>query len=344
MGLIWTNYILQVVADTRTLPFGRNELMLWRAAGGAVGAFVAFAVLFGIRFVTQELYERLFPVFIAIAFSMMMGYFLARYIMLIMPPDAEDIYTHVYLTSTLVLLFGFIGISLGLTKASNWESLVSAVKRQELTFANPKILDTSAIIDGRLAEIVNCGFVEGTLVVPRFVLSELQHVADSSELVRRTKGRRGLDILRDLQESSSGIRVEIIEDDPGDRQSVDAKLVALARQFNAKIITTDFNLNKVAQIEGIRVLNMNDLANALKPAALPNEVLAVHIVKEGKEAGQGVGYLPDGTMIVVDHGRDVIGQDVDVVVTSVLQTNAGRMIFAKLPEHATPPPARAGAK
>ena len=188
------------------------------------------------------------------------------------------------------------------------------------------------IIDGRILDIIDAGFVEGTLVIPRFVLKELQHVADSADVLRRTKGRRGLDILKAMQDNTSKVNIEIIDDDPRDIQEVDGKLLALARQYNAKILTTDYNLNKVAQIEGVDVLNVNDLANALKPAALPDENLEVKIVKEGKEADQGVGYLDDGTMIVVDGGRTYVGRRVSAVVTSVLQTAAGRMIFTKLGE------------
>ncbi|MDK1021675.1 MAG: PIN domain-containing protein, partial [Candidatus Hydrogenedentes bacterium] len=211
-----------------------------------------------------------------------------------------------------------------------WESLVTVVKRQKLEFGNPKIVDTSVIIDGRIQDIVESGFIEGTLVVPRFILRELQHVADSADVLRRTKGRRGLDILKAMQENPGKVEVEIIDDDPEEIREVDGKLVALARKYKAKILTTDYNLNKVAQIEGIGVLNVNDLANALKPTALPDENLEVKIVKEGKEADQGVGYLDDGTMIVVDGGRNYVGRRVSVVVTSVLQTAAGRMIFTKL--------------
>mgnify|MGYP005843147755 FL=1 len=167
-------------------------------------------------------------------------------------------------------------------------------------------------------------------MVPRFVLKELQNIADSSDVLRRARGRRGLDILRALQEPDSKVTVQIIEDDPQDLSEVDEKLVRVARIHNAKILTNDLNLNKVAQIEGVSVLNINDLANALKPAVLPDEFMKVKIVKEGKEMFQGVGYLDDGTMVVVDGGRDFVGKDVSVIVTSVLQTSAGRMIFSKL--------------
>lgn len=331
MGASWADYILQTLYTDATVPYTSNTLLLWRGGGVAIGVLAAIGVLFGLKLVTQRLFERLFPVVIAIAFSLMMGYFLARIIMMALPFDnPEDLTPHVFLTSTLMLIFGYVGISLGLTKASSWESLVSAVKKSRIEFGNPKIVDTSVIIDGRIADIVKTGFIEGTLIVPRFVLKELQNIADSADVLRRAKGRRGLDILKMMQEEISNLDVEITDDDPMEIKEVDGKLVALARDYKAKIITNDFNLNKVAQIEGIQVLNINDLANALKPAVLPDERIEVKIVKEGKEAYQGVGYLDDGTMIVVDGGRDYVGKQVSVLVTSVLQTAAGRMIFTKL--------------
>lgn len=328
MGVIWVDYFMGQMADEGAEVVDISTLNGWRIVGGGSAAIVAILVLLGLRFVTQELFERLFPVVIAIAFSMMLGYFAASYIMLLIPSD--DTTMRVFLTSSLVLLFGYAGISLGLTRASNWQSLISAVKQRQFESGAPKLVDTSALIDGRLADIVMTGFIDGTLIIPRFVLRELQQVSDSNEEARRARGRRGLDILKEIQEDPAKIAVEIVEDDPDGLESVDEKLVALARQYNAKILTTDFNLNKVAQIEGIEVLNVNDLANAMKPAMLQDDLLDVKIVKEGKEARQGVGYLDDGTMIVVDGGRDHMGEEVAVQVTSVLQTAAGRMIFTKL--------------
>ena len=191
-----------------------------------------------------------------------------------------------------------------------------------------KILDTSVIIDGRIADIARTGFLEGTLVIPSFVLQELQHIADSSDVLKRNRGRRGLDILNRMQKESK-VAVEILDRDFDDITDVDAKLVRLARRLDAKVLTNDFNLNKVAELQGVEVLNINELANALKPVVLPGEEMVVHVIKDGKEQGQGVGYLDDGTMIVVDGGRRYIGESVDVLVTSILQTAAGRMIFAK---------------
>ncbi len=189
------------------------------------------------------------------------------------------------------------------------------------------VVDTSAIIDGRIAEIVESGFIYGTLVVPRFVLEELQHIADSSDTLRRNRGRRGLEILNRMQKDAS-TPVEIVEDEVPEIPEVDAKLVALARERSRVVLTNDFNLNRVAELQGVRVMNINSLANAVKPAVLPGEELRVRVIQEGKESGQGVGFLDDGTMIVVEGGARHIDKDLDVSVTRVLQTVAGRMIFA----------------
>jgi uncharacterized protein YacL len=190
------------------------------------------------------------------------------------------------------------------------------------------VVDTSAIIDGRIAEIVESGFIYGTLVVPRFVLDELQHIADSSDTLRRNRGRRGLEILSRMQKDSR-TPVELAEERYPEIEEVDAKLVALARARSQAILTNDFNLNRVAELQGIRVMNINSLANAVKPALLPGEDLRVRVIQEGKEVGQGVGFLDDGTMIVVEGGARYIDRDLDVAVTRVLQTVAGRMIFAQ---------------
>jgi uncharacterized protein YacL len=196
------------------------------------------------------------------------------------------------------------------------------------TSGPPKIVDTSVIVDGRIVEIVESGFIEGAFIVPRFVLRELQAIADSLDSLKRTRGRRGLDVLARLQELTT---VEISERDYDDMPlgNVDAKLVRLAQELQAKLLTNDYNLNRVAHVEGVTVLNINELANAVKPVVLPGEELHVQVLREGKEPHQGVGYLEDGTMIVVEQGRRLIGETTDVVVTSVLQTVAGRMIFAK---------------
>ena len=212
-------------------------------------------------------------------------------------------------------------------------------KVEEFSFLNSqqsashdyRVLDTSVIIEGRIADICDSGFIEGDLIVPRFVLNELQFLADSSDSMKRLRGRRGLDVLNHMQKSSN-INIEIVEQDFPKIKGVDGKLVALAKHLNAKLLTNDYNLNKVAQLQGVRVLNVNELANAMKPVVLPGEQMTVKIIREGKESGQGVGYLDDGTMIIVDSGQKMLNMNVDVVVTSVLQTTAGRMIFSEIKE------------
>jgi uncharacterized protein YacL len=241
----------------------------------------------------------------------------------------------VYLFSLKILsgfVFGYLGMMWGVKTAEeiniqNIKALFTSSGSDE----NMKILDTSAIIDGRIEDIAETGFLEGTLIIPQFVLKELQHIADSSDSLKRNRGRRGLDILHKLQKNVD-VNVQIIDKDFPGIKEVDAKLVELGKFLNAKIITNDFNLNKVAELQGVMVLNVNKLANALKPVVLPGEIMSVYIIKEGKEYGQGVAYLDDGTMVVIDNARNSIGQNVEVSVTSVLQTTAGRMIFGKLKE------------
>lgn len=205
---------------------------------------------------------------------------------------------------------------------------VNLVKLQEHKTKNYKLLDTNVIIDGRIADICKTGFLEGTLLIPVFVLEELQHIADSSDTLRRVRGRRGLDILQKVREDS-GLDVEVMNVDFEDVQEVDSKLVRLAQKLGGKIITNDFNLNKVAQLRGVAVLNINDLSNAVKPVVIPGETMRVQVVKDGKEPGQGVAYLDDGTMIVIENGHRYLSRTISVEVTSALQTSAGRMIFAK---------------
>lgn len=240
------------------------------------------------------------------------------------------------------IIFGYAGMSIAIRKRNdiiglvgafrigkqNKETAAAAHKHADTDFSG-KLLDTSSIIDGRIAEICSTGFLEGPLLVPVFVLEELQLIADSSDLLKRNKGRRGLDILKQMQEDNY-VEVRIINDDFDDVQGVDSKLVRLGRKINAKVVTNDYNLNKVAALQGVVVLNINDLANALKPARIPGEQMEVLIVKSGKEENQGIAYLDDGTMIVVENGQKYIGSTVPVTVTSVLQTSAGRMIFVKI--------------
>ena len=238
----------------------------------------------------------------------------------------------VFLHSIILLALPYLGLVIGARKG-DWlkpENIISLFRN-----AGPrkryKVLDTSVIIDGRIADICETGFMDGTLVIPQFVLKELQLVADSSDSMKRNRGRRGLDILQKIQKMS-GVDVTISDMDFPDVREVDLKLIELARTLQGKIVTNDFNLNKVAQLRGVDVLNINELANALKPVVLPGEFMKVFILKEGKEYNQGVAYLDDGTMVVVEQGRRHIGQTVNVMVNTVLQTAAGRMIFTRLAE------------
>jgi len=225
--------------------------------------------------------------------------------------------------------FGYSGMLIGLSrgKSFSFDTIFRMFKGQEGE-EYLKILDTSVIIDGRIADVCETGFLDGVFIIPQFILHELQHIADSTDSMRRAKGRRGLDILHRIQKMSN-ITVRIVEEDFPKIKEVDAKLVALAKYSNAKIITNDFNLNKVAGLQGVSVLNINELTNALKPVVLPGETLKVFVLKEGKEQNQGVAYLDDGTMVVIENGKKLIGKHVGAAVTSVLQTTAGRMIFAK---------------
>jgi uncharacterized protein YacL len=242
-----------------------------------------------------------------------------------------------FLHAALIVFLVYIGIVIGGRKGEWFEParILSAFKDSS-RLHQYKILDTSVIIDGRIADICETGFLDGTLVVPQFVLRELQQVADSSDSLKRNRGRRGLDILQKIQKMA-GVHVQIVETDFPEVREVDLKLIELARKISGKIVTNDFNLNKVAQLRGVAVLNINELANSLKPVVLPGEVLRVFVIKEGKEQGQGVAYLDDGTMVVVDQGRKALGRTIEVTVTSVLQTTAGKMIFCRWAEAVAAP-------
>jgi uncharacterized protein YacL len=239
------------------------------------------------------------------------------------------------------IFFGYLGLSLGISKREGIAAFFSGLGRENSNrFRNkgktraagycnmPKVLDTSVIIDGRIADICKTGFVEGPIVIPNFVLEELRHIADSSDALKRAKGRRGLDILNVIRKELD-IEVEISSKDYDDIAEVDDKLVRLAQELYGCVVTNDYNLNKVATLQGVVVLNINELANAIKPVVLPGEKMVVTVVKDGKEHNQGVAYLDDGTMIVVENGRRYMGETIEVEVTSVIQTNAGRMIFGR---------------
>ncbi|MBC7075777.1 MAG: TRAM domain-containing protein [Syntrophomonadaceae bacterium] len=239
-----------------------------------------------------------------------------------------------YLTLAVFVLSSCLGLKIGTRCAYDVFRVFSSstsdgdVEHSHKAGLSPKVLDTSAIIDGRVYDVCLSKFLEGMLIVPNFVIGELQHIADSSDYIRRNKGRRGLELLAKMQKHPE-IKINIVEADVFDEKEVDAKLIRLCKQINASIITNDYNLNKVAELQGITVLNINELANAVKMIVYPGETMHISIIKEGKEAGQGIGYLDDGTMVVVENAHDEIGNDLEVTVTSIFQTAAGRMIFTR---------------
>ncbi len=241
-----------------------------------------------------------------------------------------------------LILMAYVGLVSGANKGEYLDlSALGGIFSERGVRKSQKVLDTSVIIDGRVSDICKTGFLEGTLVVPHFVLRELQQIADSADSIKRNRGRRGLDILEKVK-GVPGITVQIVEKDYPDVKEVDLKLIELAKELGGKIVTNDFNLNKVSQLRGVDVLNINELANALKPVVLPGETMKVFILKEGKEYNQGVAYLDDGTMVVVDNARRMIGKTIATQVTSVLQTTAGKMIFGRFPEEAEGIPPQRG--
>ena len=257
---------------------------------------------------------------------------------------SEDFKSFLMLSLTLVM--AYIGLVVGAVKGDylDLSALGGIFIEKGAGKVAPLILDTSVIIDGRVADIADTGFLSGTLVIPQFVLKELQQIADSADSNKRNRGRRGLDILQRLQKKKGTYDIIISEADFPDVREVDHKLIELGKQIEGKIVTNDFNLNKVSQLRGVQVLNINELANALKPVVLPGEIMRVYVMKEGKEYNQGVAYLDDGTMVVIDNARRMIGKNVDVSVTSVLQTTAGKMIFGRFSEESRGPAHREEAR
>jgi len=295
----------------------------------ALGALIGSAiVLFEWRLRLVSL-KRL----IGAAIGSILGIFGAYLFTLVIRNSIPAGHTQSFLQILVMLLMAYVGLIVGANKGDllNLAALGGIFGGEKQSRKSYKILDTSVIIDGRIADIAETGFLDGTIVIPQFVLRELQLVADSADSLKRNRGRRGLDILQRLQKVAS-VQIQIVEDDFPTVREVDLKLIELAKLYEGKIITNDFNLNKVAQLQGVEVLNINELANSLKPIVLPGETMKVFILKEGKEYNQGVAYLDDGTMVVVDNARKMIGKTIDISVTSVLQTTAGKMIFGKWDE------------
>ena len=300
---------------------------------GLISAGVAFAIAVAIIFFEMRIQRASLRTLIGAAIGSILGIVGAFLIgMLISHQESPAVAPSVktFLTLALAFLMAYIGLMVGAAKGEYLElSALGGIFRDKGARRDYKILDTSVIIDGRIADIAETGFLSGTIIIPQFVLRELQQVADSPDSSKRQRGRRGLDMLNRLQGNST-LEIQVVDTDFPAVKEVDLKLLELSKQLEAVVVTNDFNLNKVAQLHGVAVLNINELANALKPVVLPGEAMRVFILKEGKEYNQGVAYLDDGTMVVVDNARRMIGKNADIAVTSVLQTTAGKMIFGRL--------------
>lgn len=309
-------------------PFGINPWI----AGGLGAAASALIIFFELRVRALSLRRLLGAVI-----GSLLGIVGAFLFSLVLRNSLPDGHTRSLLQISVLLLMTYIGLVVGANKGDllNLAALGGLFTGERGGKRNIKVVDTSAIIDGRIADIAETGFLEGVLIIPEFVLRELQTVADSSDSSKRQRGRRGLDILQRMR-GNPQITVQISDEDYPHIKEVDLKLIEMARNMEARILTNDFNLNKVAQVRGVAVLNINDLANSLRPVVLPGEKMRIVVMKEGKEFDQGVGYLDDGTMVVVDHARRLIGRSVEIAVTSVLQTASGKMIFGRLDETSRP--------
>lgn len=305
-----------------------HTLGIWIKWVGALAGFIFALLALSIEKIIKKaplkvIFGGTFGLFLGLVIAQLLGYAFS---------GLQNSTIRISISVILSCVFGYMGLVLGGKKVEEfkwpgWGFFAKGSQKKN----GGKILDTSVIIDGRVADICETDFLEGPLIIPQFVLQELQHIADSADNLKRARGRRGLDILNRMQKGDT-VEVKVVDDDYPDIKEVDAKLIALAREMNAKIVTNDFNLNKVAQLQGVPVLNINQLANALKPMVLPGEVLHLQIMREGKEQGQGVAYLDDGTMVVVENASRHLGEEVEASVTSILQTTAGRMIFTTLKE------------
>jgi len=320
-------YLLNPLAQTTHIDGSRELRQILSAVIGAVIALVVIGFEMRARKATLK-------TLIGAAIGSILGIIGAYLIgMLISSQETTAVYAEMktFLTVALAFFMGYIGLMVGAAKGEYIDlSVLGGIFSDKVTVQQDfRILDTSVIIDGRIADVAETGFMGGTLIIPQFILTELQQVADSPDSSKRQRGRRGLDMLQRLRNNSK-IDIQIIETDFPAVKEVDLKLIELGKQLDAVIVTNDFNLNKVAQLRGVLVLNINELANALKPVVLPGEAMRVFILKEGKEYNQGVAYLDDGTMVVVDNARKLIGKTADIAVTSVLQTTAGKMIFGRL--------------
>lgn len=294
--------------------------------GVSIGVALAISIIFIEHRVTRSSFRAVLGGMVGLIMGLISANLFSLGLLVYLPERSRAGFTAYLLINWLL---GFLGMGIGARKGEEFILARHGASRAASKNENYKILDTSAIIDGRIADIFETGFVEGTLIIPQFILQELVYIADSSDSLKRNRGKRGLDILNKIQKQVN-LEVRIIDQDFPKIKEVDAKLVALAKQMNGKIFTNDFNLNKVAELQGVQVLNVNQLSTALRPVVLPGELMNVYIQREGKEPGQGVAYLDDGTMVVVENGRKFLNKNIEVTVTSVLQTTAGRMIFTVL--------------
>jgi uncharacterized protein YacL len=334
IGQQWDHWVVRIalVSATAVLGYTLSPFGLHGLPAAGLGFFVAMIILLAeLRLRRAEISGL-----VGGAVGAVLGLLAALFITLVISRTSEPEPNKSFFEVTSLCALCYLGLVLGSRKGADFHYVsLPAAPNSSL-----KLLDTSVLIDGRIADICETHFLDGTLAVPRFVLHELQLVADSSDSLKRQRGRRGLEVLQRMQKQP-GLEVRILEDDISSVTAVDQKLVELARNFGAKIVTNDFNLNKVSRVQGIPVLNINELANALKPAVLPGESMRVLILREGKEPTQGVAFLDDGTMVVVDGARRLINRTVDILVTSVHQTPAGKMIFGRLDEKHDQPAARA---
>ena len=316
--LISAGYILKPIA---------NDPWISAGAGGLIAICI---IVFELR-IRRATLKTLIGAAVGSILGILGAYLIGSLISRQESIDAED---KTFLTLALTFFMAYVGLMVGAAKGDYLDlSALGGIFSDKVARRDMKILDTSVIIDGRIADVAETGFLTGSLIIPQFILRELQQVADSPDSSKRQRGRRGLDMLNRLQNNSS-LDIQIVETDFPSVREVDLKLIELGKQLDAVIVTNDFNLNKVSQLRGVSVLNINELANALKPVVLPGEAMRVFILKEGKEYNQGVAYLDDGTMVVVDNARRLIGKNADIAVTSVLQTTAGKMIFGRLWEEA----------
>ncbi len=301
---------------------------LGREAGAAVAFVLGAAFMFFETRIRRAQFKVIWSAAVGTLLGILLGWIIGSIYKSVVSGDSMAAFIRIFF----LVIMPYIGFIVG-TRKSEWLDPVHILGffKEQPASRSHKILDTSVIIDGRIVDICDTSFIEGTLVVPQFILKELQLIADSADGMKRQRGRRGLDVLDHLQKSSR-VSVVISEVDFPEVPDVDSKIIECAKSLDARIITNDFNLNKVAQLQGITVLNINELANALKPVVLPGEGMKVFILKEGKEKDQGVAYLDDGTMVVVDNSRRMIGQTIDITVTSVLQTTVGKMIFGRFNE------------